>query len=157
MAASLEQGPQNTPDVRGVTAEARERELEGQVWLVTGASRANGIGAAIARLAGRRGARLSLSATQASTPEAFQLVSDLKSEGIEAIWTPADLTEKHTGEELVAKTIDQYGRLDALVNNAGKTYDMFFTATTGEDWLAGFGVNLQQEDPDSRPKLSPFQ
>lgn len=122
--------------------ENRERELEGQVLLITGASRLNGIGAAIARLAGREGARLSLTATQASAQEALQLLSALHGEGIEAIWTPVDFKRPSTVERLVAETVAQYGRLDVLVNNAGRTYDKFFTETTVEDWQEGFEVNL---------------
>lgn len=123
--------------------EGKERELEGQVWLITGASRLNGIGAAITRTAGREGARLSLTATEASASEARQLLFKLHSDGIEAIWTPADLTQKSTAEELVTGTVAQYGRLDVLVNNAGRTFDMFFTETTDKEWLAGFEVNLR--------------
>lgn len=132
----------SSPDSVLRKQEGEERELEGQIWLVTGTSRLNGIGAAIARLAGREGTRLSLTATQASAQEALQLLSTLHGEGIEAIWTPVDFKRPSTAERLVAETVAQYGRLDVLVNNAGKTYDKFFTETTVEDWQEGFEVNL---------------
>ncbi|MDQ6678433.1 MAG: SDR family NAD(P)-dependent oxidoreductase [Acidobacteriota bacterium] len=78
--------------------------LTGKVVLITGASR--GIGAACAESFGRRGAQLSLAAR-----------SPISQPG--ALSTQADLTLPEAREALVRRTLDHYGRVDILINNAG--------------------------------------
>jgi short-subunit dehydrogenase len=87
-------------------------EIDGAVVIVTGAS--SGIGAATARLAAGRGAKVVLaarrsdriSALAAELPNAFAVTTDVRD--------PAQIVA------LVAATLDRYGRVDVLVNNAGQ-------------------------------------
>ncbi len=100
--------------------------LAGRVALVTGATRAQGIGAAIARALASDGARLLLHSFRpydakqpwgvgAQEPEqlAAELVAHSEVEGIEF-----DLAHPDAARELVARAIERFGRLDILVNNA---------------------------------------
>lgn len=91
--------------------------LERQVILITGASA--GIGAALAlRLANDYPAiRLVLAARRAEVLEA--IATDCRKLGAEVLPLPTDLTQVEQVTTLVQKTMTQFGRIDALVNNAG--------------------------------------
>ncbi len=80
--------------------------LDGKVALVTGASR--GIGRAVAHALAQAGARLGL---------ASRTGDDLGLEGIVA--QPCDVRDGGAVEDIVAKTVERFGRLDILVSNAG--------------------------------------
>lgn len=87
-----------------------------KVMLITGASR--GIGAATARLAAQRGYDLLLSYRQQAAA-AEQLVAELRNNGIQAHAVQADVDSEADIQRLFAELDTRYGRLDALVNNAG--------------------------------------
>jgi len=91
------------------------REMPG-VLLVTGASR--GIGAAVARLAGRRGYRVCVNFL-ASEKAADEVVADIRRDGGEAIAVQADVSLADDVEGLFSTVDDRLGPLTALVNNAG--------------------------------------
>ncbi len=91
------------------------REMPG-VLLVTGASR--GIGAAVARLAGRRGYRVCVNFL-ASEKAADEVVADIRRDGGEAIAVQADVSLADDVEGLFSTLDDRLGPLTALVNNAG--------------------------------------
>jgi short-subunit dehydrogenase len=84
-------------------------EISGKVVLITGAS--EGVGAACAEAFRRRGARLSLAARSASRLEEV-------GRG-EALVTPGDLTEADVRRRVVERTLERFGRVDILINNAG--------------------------------------
>jgi NAD(P)-dependent dehydrogenase (short-subunit alcohol dehydrogenase family) len=86
--------------------------LAGKAVLITGAAR--GIGAATARLAAERGARLSLVGLE---PEELERVA--AECGPDAIWFEADITDSDALDAAVSGTVDRFGGLDALVANAG--------------------------------------
>lgn len=83
--------------------------------LVTGAS--SGIGLAIARALGEDGYALTVSARRAQKLEAA--VEQLRGEGLEVQGVAAQMAEEDEVVGLVASHRDKYGRMDALVNNAG--------------------------------------
>jgi short-subunit dehydrogenase len=83
--------------------------IEGSVALITGAS--EGIGAACAREFRKRGARLSLTARSADKLHAVAAPGD--------VVTPGDLTDPETRRAAVDRTIEAFGRIDILINNAG--------------------------------------
>ena len=90
-------------------------DLRDKVVLVTGASR--GLGALIAHALAAEGARLALAARSAD--DITRLADELRAGGAEAEPVPTDVTDAAARERLVARTIERFGRIDVLVNNAG--------------------------------------
>ena len=89
--------------------------LRGKVALITGGSR--GLGLSIAHELGEQGCRLALCARDvAELEEAERLLSD---NGIEAAVFPGDITKEGEIKSLVDRVIQQFGRIDILVNDAG--------------------------------------
>jgi len=89
--------------------------LAGQVVVITGAS--SGIGAATARRLAWGGARLVLTARRRDLLEALARELDPSGENVLAV--PADITSEVDRHRLVGEAVVKFGRIDALVNNAG--------------------------------------
>lgn len=85
---------------------------QSRVWLITGSSA--GFGQAIARAALARGDRLVATARH---PEALEDLVSGSPDRVLAL--PVDVTRPDTGRAAIADTLDRFGRLDVLVNNAG--------------------------------------
>ncbi len=92
-----------------------DRLLEGKVVIVTGAAR--GIGADICRVLGSQGCSVVVNYAT-SSKEANEVVAELKESGVPAIACQADVRNLTEVEEMVAKTLADFGRIDGLVNNA---------------------------------------
>ena len=93
-----------------------EFDLSGRVAVITGAGSPDGIGFATARLLAELGAAVMISATTARIQDR---VSELRTAGFEAAGLAGDLTEASAASGLVSAALDQWGRLDIVVNNAG--------------------------------------
>jgi NAD(P)-dependent dehydrogenase (short-subunit alcohol dehydrogenase family) len=106
-----------------------------RVAIVTGASR--GIGAAIARELSAQG--LSLVLTARSRAELDALAAQLPRP---ALAIDADLSEPAAAARIVEATLAHYGRLDAVVNNAGATPRGDFLKFSDADWDAGFALKF---------------
>lgn len=90
--------------------------LEGKVCIVTGSS--SGIGAATAKLFAKEGAKVVMAARR---EELLNTVAGLITKaGGEALVVPTDIRDKAQVENLFAKTMEKYGKLDVLVNVAGE-------------------------------------
>ncbi|WP_374438234.1 SDR family NAD(P)-dependent oxidoreductase [Pseudomonas panipatensis] len=114
--------------------------LRGKTALITGATR--GIGLAIAREYGRAGARLAISSENAE--DCRRTLSRLAEEGIEAIALPADLACQAQVEALADACLAHFGRLDALVCNAGVAPHLGPLASASDaDWELTLTVNLR--------------
>ncbi len=85
------------------------------VILVTGAS--SGIGEAVARLFARQGYRVSLGARRLERLQA--VAQGIESDGGQSIAVQSDLTRFEDIQRLISKTLDQFGQIDVLLNNAG--------------------------------------
>lgn len=101
--------------LRGDAGPAGTDPITGMVVAVTGAS--SGIGAATARLLAGRGARVVLAARRAE--RLTQLRDSLRAQGADVIRVVVDVTRPEDAERLVSAALEEYGRLDVLVSNAG--------------------------------------
>ena len=91
------------------------KPLDQQVMVLTGAS--SGIGLCTAILAAERGARLVLVARSEDTLQ--RLVEQIESNGGEAIYVVADVADREQMLHVAQAAVDQYGRIDTWVNDAG--------------------------------------
>lgn len=99
--------------------------LKDKVVLITGASR--GIGAAVATAVAREGAHVALaSKTVDPHPKLpgtlLEVAADVRALGREALVLPTDVRDEAAVEAMVARTVQTFGRLDALINNAGAIF-----------------------------------
>jgi 3-oxoacyl-[acyl-carrier protein] reductase len=113
--------------------------LEGRVAVVTGAGR--GIGSATARQLARAGAQVALldldPAGVNRTAEAIGL------EGGEALAFTNDITDSFAVERTLDRVIDEWGRIDVLVNNAGVLSEAPLEDLTDEDLEESLDINLR--------------
>ena len=114
--------------------------LEGRVAVVTGA--AQGLGAAFARALASEGAKVAV----ADLDSGASVVDEIAAAGGEAIDLPTDVSNEDGCEAMVAHTLEAFGRLDILVNNAAiftaverKPFDEIPVA----EWDAVMGVNVR--------------
>jgi NADP-dependent 3-hydroxy acid dehydrogenase YdfG len=89
--------------------------LENKVVLITGAS--SGFGMDAARLFARQGCKVVLAARRIDRLQA--LAESIQAEGGEALAIPVDVTNRHEIDSMVQATLDVFGRIDILFNNAG--------------------------------------
>lgn len=110
------------------------------VMLITGGSR--GIGAATALLAAQQGWRVALCyRSDAAGAQAVQ--QQITARGGEALALPADVTDEAQVNALFAAVIARFGRVDALINNAGvAAAPSRFEDTSPARWQALFGTNV---------------
>ena len=114
-------------------------DIRGIAAIVTGASR--GIGAAIARELAGEGADVLLVARSADALD--QVAAVIRAEfGTRAVVHAADLRDRGAAAEVVRATLESFGRIDLLVNNAGATKRGDFFALSDEDWHDGFELKL---------------
>jgi NAD(P)-dependent dehydrogenase (short-subunit alcohol dehydrogenase family) len=109
------------------------------VVIVTGASR--GVGASVARWLGKVGASVTLMAR--SSDPLKRVAQDMKRLGGLALTIPGDVADKNVCRRTVEKTIDRFGAVDALVNNAGTVQPLASVASGDEEaWRYNIEVNL---------------
>ncbi len=100
--------------------------LDGKVAIVTGAGR--GIGAEIARTFADAGADVVLAAR--TKEQLDEVAADVRGLGRQAIVLPTDVNDNDAVVDIVTRTIDELGRLDIVVNNAGGTMPRPFLDTS---------------------------
>jgi 3-oxoacyl-[acyl-carrier protein] reductase len=96
----------------------REKWMQGQTAIVTGAGSADGIGFAIARRLLRAGAQVAITST---TDRIHERANELDANGKNVVAIVADLTEENGARRIVDLVMERSGRVDVLVNNAGMT------------------------------------
>jgi NAD(P)-dependent dehydrogenase (short-subunit alcohol dehydrogenase family) len=112
---------------------------DGRVVIVTGAGR--GLGRAHALELARQGARVvvndlgaELDGTPSPDSPAHEVVAAIEDLGSEAVANGDDVADWDGARRLVATAIEKFGRLDALVNNAGVVRDRMFANATEDEW-----------------------
>ena len=114
-------------------------DLTGRVAIVTGGTR--GIGRAVAEGFVAAGAKLVVASRK---PEACaETEAHLVGMGGEAMGVPTHLGELERLAELVAKTVDRFGRVDIVVNNAANALTLPLGSFTPEAWDKSYSVNLR--------------
>jgi NADP-dependent 3-hydroxy acid dehydrogenase YdfG len=117
---------------------AKNSVLEGTVALITGAS--SGIGEATATELASLGAAVALVARRSDRLDA--LAKDIRSSGGTALTIQADVTRREEAEAAVQRTVDELGRLDVLVNNAGVMLLGPIADAPVEEWERMVQVNV---------------
>ncbi len=114
--------------------------LEGKSCLVTGGSR--GIGKAIALTLAEFGANVAI--TYARSAEAAEAVkAEIEAKGVNAKAIQADAVDFNAAEMVVNEIVDDWGKIDVLVNNAGITKDNLILRMNEEQWDAVINTNLK--------------
>jgi 3-oxoacyl-[acyl-carrier protein] reductase len=113
--------------------------LAGRAVLVTGAAR--GIGAAVARAMAREGARLAL--LDRDGPGLDRTADEIGAAGADSIAVTGSVTDREAVAKVVRAAVDERGRLDVLVNNAGVLRDATLGKVTDGDWALTLDVNLR--------------
>jgi 3-oxoacyl-[acyl-carrier protein] reductase len=114
--------------------------LEGKTAIVTGASR--GIGKAIALKFAQEGCNVAF--TDLFEDENMKATeAELKALGVEARGYASDASKLDDTEKVVTQIVNDFGRIDVLVNNAGITKDTLLMRMTEEQWDAVINVNLK--------------
>ncbi len=121
---------------------------ESPVAIVTGAGR--GLGREHALALARAGYNVVVNdlggagdGTGADATPAQQVVAEIEALGQKAIANGADVSNWEAAGEMVRSAVDTFGRLDALVNNAGILRDRTIANITEEDWDLSIAVNLK--------------
>ena len=119
--------------------ENQGKNIVNKVVVVTGSSR--GIGAEIVKLLAKSGHTVILNYNK-SEDCAKSVENELKNLGHTVDIFKADVSKKEEAESLIKFVLEQYGRIDVLVNNAGISQTKLFTDITDEDWQNMMSNNL---------------
>ncbi len=127
------------PDTDAFPGDRRRPRMTGRVVFVTGGAR--GIGAAITRSFAEQGAIVAAGYGR-DAERAEGMLSELRDHGVQASVHQGNIGSAEDCRRTVNEVIDQHGRLDVLVNNAGITIDKTVLKMTDEDWYKVIAVNL---------------
>jgi 3-oxoacyl-[acyl-carrier protein] reductase len=118
-------------------------ELRGKVVLITGGG--TGLGRVTALALAREGADLAIGYSR-SESDAVASVKEAHGLGVRAMAVRADVADSAQVKAMVARVLDEYGRIDVLINNAGMTVFVPFDDLEGmkeEDWDRLMAVNVK--------------
>jgi NADP-dependent 3-hydroxy acid dehydrogenase YdfG len=115
------------------------QNIKGKVVAITGAS--SGMGKAIAIELAKNGAKVVLGARRAEQLQ--QLVEEIKSEGGDATFAQIDVKNKADLVRLVNTAVEQYGKLDVIVNNAGVSQLSRIDELDIDGWEEMIDINLK--------------
>ena len=114
-------------------------DIEGRVAIITGGSR--GIGRSIAHGFAAKGAKVVVSSRKADMCD--KVVEEITADGGDAFAVPGHMGDLDDIKTLVQATVDHYGGIDIIVNNAANALAQDFGSITPEAWEKSFDVNLR--------------
>jgi 3-oxoacyl-[acyl-carrier protein] reductase len=114
--------------------------LEGKVAIITGATR--GIGKGIAETFAKNGANIAFTYVS-SDEKAKAFEAELNGMGIKAKGYKSNAAEYAAAEEFINAVVEEFGQIDAIVNNAGITRDGLLMRMSEENWDDVMNVNLK--------------
>jgi len=112
--------------------------LEGKAAVITGSGR--GIGRSVAKLFALHGARVVVNDLDEEVAQ--QVATEIRSDGHQAIVCPGSVTATDFPEKMMSTVLEQFGRLDVIVNNAGYTWDAVVHNMSDESWQSMLEVHL---------------
>ena len=116
-------------------------KLKGKVALITGGD--SGIGRAVAVLFAREGADVAFTYLKQEKRDADETKRAVEAEGQRAIAVEADLTDPEVCKKVVEQTVEEFGKLDILVNNAAyQQHQEGLEDVTDEQWDHTFKTNI---------------
>lgn len=116
-------------------------KLAGKVALITGGD--NGIGRAVALLFAREGADVALVFLPEEQSDARQVQHDIEAEGQHVLLIPGDVSEAEFCKQAVDRTLEEFGQLDILVNNAAhQQHHETLEILSEQDWDRTFKTNI---------------
>lgn len=113
--------------------------IQNKVVIITGAS--SGIGGATAKDLASKGAKLVLAARREDRLKELQ--EEIQNNGGQAIYRVADVTSREQMEDLAAYALEQFGKIDVLVNNAGIMPQAFMFKKKVDEWDQMIDVNIK--------------
>ena len=113
--------------------------LEGKVALITGGAR--GMGAAEAKLFSREGAKVVIA--DILEDEGRQTEAEINETGGDAIFVKLDVTQQSDWDAAIRRTVEEFGKLNVIVNNAGIASGFTIEDTTEEHWDQMMDVNAK--------------
>src|SRR5256712_13887220 len=111
--------------------------IEGKVAILTGSGR--GIGAAAAKMFGAEGASVVVSDLDPTPAE--ETAAAIRAAGGKAVVVAGDVTDPAFPAQLIQATLDSFGGIDIIVNNAGYTWDAVIQNMTDKQWYAMLDVH----------------
>ena len=115
--------------------------LTDRVAIVTGAGSPKGIGRSIALTLAKYGADIVVADLDLAGAE--KVAEEVKALGRKALAVKVNVVDKKAIDEMIEKTVAEFGKLDILVNNAGITQPVSVANTTEADWDKIIAVNLK--------------
>ncbi|MGD8954769.1 MAG: SDR family NAD(P)-dependent oxidoreductase, partial [Desulfobacterales bacterium] len=118
--------------------------LEHKVAIVTGATKAKGLGKAIALKLAEQGAKVVLTGRASSKAGVEANVAEIQNSGGDAMAVLVDVSNAQEVDDAIKQVVERFRRVDILINNAGVGFgSALLDENTDKDWDANYGVNVK--------------